>query len=339
MMEVLSVENQATVWFIELLLVGVFSSLLLYLFYPAIVAARVSTSEASIPAVVLHPVEHSINQPPAVLSIVIPAYNEEARLTKMLTEAYDYLSDPKCPFLTTLSSHCVEWILVSDGSTDATTQTYQSFIQTTHSRNNNKKHKGPLVSIWKLIEFPNNRGKGAAVQAGMVNSTGAYSLMVDADGATDFGTALTAMAAFVWDGTVLLGSRPSETTKRSLLRKLLKSVFRLFVIILVGRSDIVDTQCGFKLFPPQSRASTTLFANLHLRRWAFDTELLYLCVHQYHYSILEVPVEWHEVDGSKLHTSLWNLCLSSLGMLRDMVCVRLCYGLRIWTIQEHDKSE
>lgn len=71
---------------------------------------------------------------------------------------------------------------------------------------------------------------------------------------------------------------------------------------------------------------------LHLRCWAFDTELLFLATHL-NYTLHEVVVPWQEVEGSKLHTSALNLALVSPGMFRDMVCVRLCYTLGLWKIQ------
>jgi dolichyl-phosphate beta-glucosyltransferase len=200
-----------------------------------------------------------------------------------------------------------------------------------------------------------NRGKGAAVRAGMLSATGDAVLMVDADGATEFGTGLQAVLAAAYhsppttgDNTavadVVFGSRSShqnqQSVERSTLRRLLQWVFHICVVLCVGGrgTTIRDTQCGFKLF--RRDAALRIFRPLHLRRWAFDTELLYLAV-RLRYKVQEVPVQWHEVDGSKLHTGgmfgLFHLAVVSVGMLRDMVCVRLCYTLGLWTINEEQQ--
>lgn len=103
--------------------------------------------------------------------------------------------------------------------------------------------------------------------------------------------------------------------------------FHLFVSILVS-SSIRDTQCGFKLFTKD--AAKAVFGQLHLRRWAFDTEVVLLCDKQ-KIHLMEVPVPWQEIDGSKLNTSKLALAIVCLTMLRDMVCVRICYALSIWS--------
>ena len=119
--------------------------------------------------------------------------------------------------------------------------------------------------------------------------------------------------------------------RRSPLRSFLMQAFHICVVVFIGASDICDTQCGFKLL--ERETAHHLFRLLHLRRWAFDTELLFLATHL-KYPLHEVVVPWQEVEGSKLHTSVLNLALVSVGMLRDMVCVRLCYTLGLWKIRQ-----
>lgn len=280
------------------------AGLLVYLFHPAIVAAVQEPPTAS-PVTIQAPT----NTTAIRLSIVIPAYDEAERLPTMLHEAYRYISSKESDIPAT----AVEWILVNDGSRDATEQAYQQFCQT-------------LLGTWKLISFERNCGKGAAVQAGMLAASGEYILMVDADGATEFSHVRYLLEEHA---DIVFGSR-TKSTERSFVRGILQSIFHLCVIVFVGTSDIQDTQCGFKLF--RLTTAIHIFQHLHLRRWAFDTEILYLAV-ALGYTVREVPVEWHEVEGSKLNTSVWNLAMVSIGMLRDMVCVRLCYTLRLWKIR------
>eukprot|EP00977_Amphora_coffeiformis_P010373 scaffold2429_cov165-Amphora_coffeaeformis.AAC.1 len=274
----------------------------------------------------------------------------------MLREAYDYLNQTNCPALKTLSQAAAsssslwqqrqhvrtEFILVDDGSQDQTERVYQDFYKT----------QAPSNTIeFRLIRLRHNVGKGAAVQTGMLAARGAFCLMVDADGATSFGSGLEAVAAYAATHDFILGSRAdldpsssaSTTTQRSPLRRLLQMGFHLLVVCLVGNSEVQDTQCGFKLF----RGPTVvplLFSRLHLRRWAFDTELLYRAT-GVHLRLKEVTVPWHEVEGSKLNTGPLALARVAIGMLRDMMCVRLCYFLRIWKLpslkgqQERDKDK
>jgi glycosyltransferase involved in cell wall biosynthesis len=365
--------------------------------------------------------------PPPLLSVIIPAYNEEVRLPLMLEPALAYLSDPHCPALRDLRRHhhflnsknssgdasdssdirtttttastddgvavaVVEWIVVSDGSTDSTERVYREFCQrqsppqsppdeeedsaATRRRphdtdGDNASSSDPcpqpietIVMQWKFLALSENQGKGGAVRAGMLSSTGMYRFMVDADGATQFdhlsklASALlllskeadadaaassnsSSASAVVWGSRAHLqdSSSPDKRNQRSLPRQVLMKSFHAFVKLICTRSDspyIRDTQCGFKLFPAQE--ALQLFSHLHLRGWAFDTELLILSSFL-RIPILEVPVNWHEVDGSKLSTSALNVLLVSASMLRDMICVRLCYEWGIWTIHHHGGGE
>lgn len=176
----------------------------------------------------------------------------------------------------------------------------------------------------------------AAIKTGMFIAKGHYKLMVDADGATDFGPGLQNLVDNLSTHTNanrigVFGSRAhlqgESTAKRSFLRSLLMWAFHFFVRLLVS-SSIQDTQCGFKLFDRE--AARIIFSNLHLQRWAFDTEVVCLC-HLLQVTMVEVAVPWQEIEGSKLSTSKFALAVASITMLRDMICVRLCYTLRLWT--------
>lgn len=259
-------------------------------------------------------------------------------------------SKNKCPIR-------IEWIVVDDGSRDGTCRVYESCIQrlmtkAAHSTNNSNNHRHRHHQhCWKLISFPQNCGKGAAVRAGMLAARGDFCLMVDADGATDFGPGLESLVERLALRThtrqppppptttdhrppIVLGSRAhlqQQQGLRSFVRTFLTQAFHVCVVIFVGAGQIRDTQCGFKLLPRD--AAHHLFQRLHLRRWAFDTELLFLATHL-RYPLEEVSVPWREVEGSKLHTGALNLALVSVGMLRDMVCVRLCYTLGLWKMED-----
>jgi hypothetical protein len=75
-----------------------------------------------------------------------------------------------------------------------------------------------------------------------------------------------------------------------------------------------------------------MFSNLHLAGWAFDVELLIVSSFL-RCRTLEIPVDWREVDGSKLSTTPLNVVRVAVSMLRDMICVRICYETGLWKIQ------
>ncbi|CAB9497267.1 Dolichyl-phosphate beta-glucosyltransferase [Seminavis robusta] len=324
-----------------------------FLFYPAILALYHkaidhTTTTLQQPDDRQNPQENTN----VLLSLVIPAYNEQDRITVMLDECYEYFGkQPKCKAIQTLlqayqqqhhggkkkspPSILVEWIVVNDGSNDNTCQVVQGYVD--------KLEDDQQPFLWKLVTLPVNEGKGAAVQVGMTEATGFYRLMVDADGATTFEQGLEAVSKAMLESitdpskeenaspTIIFGSRAGDDVQRTALRAFLMHSFLWLRSCVVGTPlTLRDTQCGFKLFDKYS--AMQLFSNLHLRRWAFDIELVYvaLCMGM---AIQEVTVPWHEVDGSKLNTGFLALLMVSIGMLRDMMCVRACYVLGIWTIQ------
>jgi dolichyl-phosphate beta-glucosyltransferase len=352
---------------------------LAYLFYPALVAAR--SAEARHGAAELLNMDAAKEddniqqQRQPLLSIVVPAYNEELRLTIMLQEAYEYLSSKQpCRALqllqkaahdndcntTASTATIVEWILVNDGSTDQTCQVYRDWVQQlpTTTTKGKQQQQQQQRHVFKLVSLNPNAGKGAAVQTGMLACQGQFSLMVDADGATQFGSGLEALCETLEEtgAAFLLGSRAhlrdetydaagsstgggaaNSQVQRSAIRRLLQTAFHYFVVQLIGGGDIRDTQCGFKLFRQETAAQ--LFENLRLQRWAFDTEIVYLAAAT-GTKMVEVPVVWTEVDGSKLDTGgPIGLALVAVGMLRDMMCVRACYTIGIWRIPQQQKQQ
>ncbi|CAM9490808.1 unnamed protein product, partial [Sphacelaria rigidula] len=176
----------------------------------------------------------------------------------------------------------------------------------------------------------------------MLRMRGEYALMADADAATDisdFDRLFARMKEIERTGdspngptnhAMVVGSRAhmegEAVAKRAWHRTVLMYVFHWCVSILCTR-QIRDTQCGFKLFTRDTAMS--IFGSLHLHRWAFDTELVYLC-QLLGIPMSEVPVNWHEVEGSKLIRSKLDIITTSAAMLRDMLCVKVCYLLGVW---------
>ena len=256
------------------------------------------------------------------LSLIIPAYNEQARLNRMMDATLAYLHKRRKAD----SAFSFECIIVDDGSRDRTTEVALQYTA---------REGSDVVRVMKLKQ---NQGKGGAVQQGMLHARGEWLLMVDADGATEIeDVALLEQAVHSRtagnsaDGStaaiIAVGSRAhlAETaiSKRAWYRNILMYGFHFLVSSLCVR-DIRDTQCGFKLFSRE--AARRLFPVQHLRRWCFDVELLYLS-QRMGIRLVEVSVHWEEVPGSKIQ-----LLESSLLMGRDLVVIRLCYMLGIWTM-------
>ncbi|XP_011302309.1 dolichyl-phosphate beta-glucosyltransferase [Fopius arisanus] len=256
------------------------------------------------------------------LSVIVPAYNEEERLTPMLDECLDYLETRKKSGLT------YEVIVVSDGSTDKTVQVAQSYAE-----------KYDTVRVLDLVK---NRGKGGAVRLGMQSARGCLLLFADADGATQFRDiekleeSLKEVLKFDYtenpheaslSNAVICGSRAhleeEATATRSIFRLILMHGFHFLVWVLCVRG-IRDTQCGFKLLTRES--ARTIFRALHVERWAFDVEMLYLA-QTLNIPIKEICVNWTEIEGSKV-VPFW----SWLQMGRDLGLIWLRYTIGAWKI-------
>ena len=230
------------------------------------------------------------------LSVIIPAYNEERRLTPALFSMISFLDSY-------LSSY--EVLVVDDGSTDATKRVVKSFEK--------------IRPEIKLISLNKNYGKGQAVKTGMLSASGKYLLLADADGATPIEEVEKLFAVLqTTQAEVAIGSRAlnsnSNDVENSKYRALLSSTFNLVVSTFL-LSDFRDTQCGFKLFNQNS--AKFLFDKQECPGFGFDLEILYMAK-KAGIAVSEVSIKWCSQPGSKV-----NVVRDSLKMLRDMLLIRL----------------
>ncbi|CAG9331399.1 EOG090X0BIY [Blepharisma stoltei] len=245
------------------------------------------------------------------LSLIVPAYNEERRIEAMLVEHIQYFERKKVT-----ENFKYEVIVVDDGSRDHTISVVLDIA---------KKLKVPI----KILKCGVNGGKGSAVRLGMLIARGDYLLFADADNATKiqgYERVEKELLKISKAGLgIAVGSRndlnKDMQIKRSKLRDFLNWGFTTGVRILCW-TRIRDTQCGFKMFT--KNAAQLLFRAQHLERWAFDVELIYLAGRN-RIPIVEVPVDWEEMAGSKL-----NVLKDSILMARDILLVRILYLLGIW---------
>lgn len=267
----------------------------------------------------------SVNDPASVeLSVIVPAYNEDERLPMMMDEALEYLEERKKK----LKSFTYEVIVVDDGSKDKTTQTAQSYCN---------KYGSDKIRVLTLAK---NRGKGGAIRLGMFSARGRYLLFADADGASkfsDFTKLENEMKNMKKDSSnraVVCGSRAhleeESIAQRSFFRTILMKGFHFVVWFLCVRG-IKDTQCGFKLLTRE--AAVILFSNLHVERWAFDVDMLFLAQY-FNIPVGEVAINWTEIEGSKMVP-----VFSWIQMGKDIILIRLRYFLGAWKITEKSKLE
>ena len=211
-------------------------------------------------------------------SIVVPAYNERARIGETLERILEHLRAQKWS---------AEVVVVNDGSRDDTAA-YVSEFAAAH----------PEV---RLIENPGNQGKGYAVRNGMLNARGKVLLFTDADLSSPITEAARLFAALEKGADVAIGSRwldPSlQFQRQSLKRQLMSRAFNLFTRAVLT-FPYHDTQCGFKAFT--RRAAEMIFPLQRVTRWGFDAEIIYLA-HHLKLKVAEVPVKWGHDERSKIH--------------------------------------
>ncbi len=225
--------------------------------------------------------------------MIIPAYNEEARLPRTLDSVYTYLSKRGSAF---------EIIVVDDGSVDHTVQEVETFADT-----------HPNV---KVMQYAPNQGKGYAVRTGMLAARGELVLFNDADGASPIEEIEKLERAIANGADIAIGSRAKPDDSRVVealtYRKYIGNTFNLLVRSLV-LPGYYDTQCGFKMF--RHKVAQDIFSVASMNGFAFDVELLYIAKIR-NYKVDEIAINWTNIDGSKV-----NVLVDSPKMLVEMLKV------------------
>lgn len=213
------------------------------------------------------------------ISIVVPAYNEQARLPETIRRIHEYLAKSAWTFW--------EIVIVDDGSTDGTVEAVSAFAEAS--------------SNIRILRNPGNRGKGYSVRHGMTEARGEWRLFTDADLSAPIEELDKLWDATVRDGShVAIGSRAID---RSLIGVhqpgMRETAGKIFNAVMRGVTglQIADTQCGFKLF--HGSASLAIFPRQTQERFGFDVEILFIAK-KLGFRISEVPVRWNHVEGSKV---------------------------------------
>ncbi len=212
------------------------------------------------------------------ISIVIPAYNESARLGRTLDRVLNFVRQ---------KAWDAEVVVVDDGSRDDTAGIVKHYAET----------NGAV----RLIQNPGNRGKGYSVRSGMLNAQGAIVLFTDADLSSPIEEAAKLIDALEAGADVAIGSRwvrsELQTQRQSVVRQVMGRAFNMLLRILL-RLDFKDTQCGFKAF--RRSAAKALFPLQRIERWGFDPEILFLA-RRMGLTVAEVPVVWAHDEGTRIH--------------------------------------
>lgn len=228
------------------------------------------------------------------MSVVVPAYDEEARLPQTLERLHEYYE---------ARPYSYDVIVVSDGSRDKTNEIALSFARS-HPK-------------FRLLAYEPNRGKGYAVRTGMLAADGEFILFCDADMATPQEETEKLMVHMRQGADVAIGSRPLKESKlekhQPFLREMLGRASNKLIQMLAVRG-IHDTQCGFKMFT--RKAAKDVFSRCRLDGFSFDFEAL-MIARDLGYRIDEVPIRWFHQEGSKV--VFWR---DYPRALRDLVSLR-----------------
>ncbi len=222
--------------------------------------------------------------------VVIPAYNEAARLPALLADIEAYLRSPR----PRADGFDVEFTIVDDGSRPEEFAAAETLVG-----------RCAAAGAIRLMRLERNQGKGAAIRTGFEEGLSRpfrYLGFMDADGSvstSELHDALVYLAARHGELAGVIGSRVrmlGRTVQRSALRHAVGRVFATFVAVYFG-SPVYDTQCGLKVFD-----ASVLRRYLHVpcdERWVWDTELL-IAMLAAGEQIHEVPINWRETGHSKV---------------------------------------
>jgi glycosyltransferase involved in cell wall biosynthesis len=227
-------------------------------------------------------------------SIVIPAYNESARIGGALQAVVACIRQ---------RGWNAEVVVVNDGSHDDTAEIVSAFAQ-----------NAPEV---RMLQNPGNRGKGYSVRNGILHSLGEIVMFTDADLSAPIEEADGLFAALAGGADIAIGSRWLERTRQSIRQPLYRQFFgRCFNLVTHAIMGLpyADTQCGFKAFT--RAAAQTVFQLQTIERWGFDPEILFIA-RKRGYRVVEVPVSWAHDERTRI-----SYLRDGTRMLQDIAIVR-----------------
>ena len=221
--------------------------------------------------------------PPPAVSVVLPIYNEERTLEPTFEVLVPFLEQLRLPGA---AEPNFEVICVDDGSLDRSAKLLKELA---------KRH-----AFLRVISLPENRGKGAAVRAGMLAAAGKFSIFMDADLSTPLEEIPRVLGALESGYDVVLGNRRSPgshvTRRQPIVREFFGRGFTVITRIFLV-PGVEDFTCGFKGFTRD--AAQAVFERSTLNGWAFDAELVVIA-HVQGLKLVQVPVLWRHEDNTKV---------------------------------------
>ena len=229
---------------------------------------------------------------PPHLSIVVPAHNEELRLPGSLSRILEHLRQ---------QPYSWEVLVVENGSSDRTAEVAERFAQA-----------APGLRVLREAR----RGKGLAVRRGMLEATGEYRFICDADLSMPIDQINRFLPPELQDYDIAIASREAAGAVRYGEPFYRHWVGRAFnrIVRRLAVPGFQDTQCGFKCF--RGQAADVLFPLQRLHGWTFDVELLFVALRR-GYRVVEVPIPWYYYPGSRI-----SILRDSLAMFTDLFRIR-----------------
>jgi dolichyl-phosphate beta-glucosyltransferase len=232
------------------------------------------------------------------LSIIVPAYNEEQRITPTLEKLHAFLDRQPLRY---------EIIVVDDGSKDDTCGVVTRLMES--------------IPNLRLVRQTPNRGKGAAVRRGMLDARGQIRVMCDADGSMPAEELPKLLAPIIkCDAAISIGSRYAEGAKTDVKQPFYRVMWSRLCNRVIQKSlvpGVSDTQCGFKAFTAE--AARDLFRYGRIDGWAFDLEILALARRR-GISIAEVGVEWKDDGRSRVNPlkDMWKVVREAMTIRKNL---------------------
>lgn len=236
-----------------------------------------------------------MDHPSPEVSLVIPAYNEEQRLSQSLAEVAAFMNSFPMP---------MEVLIVNDGSRDRTPEIAREFIRV-----------HPMGNRFELVQYGANRGKGFAVAEGLRKARGEWIVFSDTDLSAPIDQLPRLIAELERGADLAIASRrlrESEVLGLPLSIRLRSRFFSILSRILV-LPGIKDTQCGFKAY--RREAALALVERQKIDGYTFDVEHL-LLARRMGLKVVEVPVKWIFSEGSQIHGFR-----DSARMFRDLLAI------------------
>lgn len=244
------------------------------------------------------------------LTVIIPSYKESKRIGVNLLEIEKYLSSKEYSY---------EILVVVDGSPDDTAEVAKSYID--------------RFKNLRVIDNPENHGKGYVVRQGLLEAEGEYRLFLDADGSTSITHLDSFLPEFKNGYDVIIGSRDIEgayvQVHQPKHREIMGDMGNWLIRIVLGLWSYPDTQCGFKML--SAKAAEEVASRMVVDRFGFDFELIILAK-KLGFKIKQMPVRWLNEEGSTVGLTGPN---GFIQVLIDLFKTRLRLWGRKYNLKSH----